>query len=367
MKKFWKRTEGFTLVELIVVIAILGILAGVGTVGYSGYVKKAERANDEALLNEINNAFISACMMNGANNLGRNDVDAELSAGTFTYTAPFEESFDDFYKGGKFKVFEALIYNSKRGVFEETTINAMNIYNIIKENYGEEIALLGNSNLSAYGAEGLLTELGTVIDWAANDFGIAALGGTPYWNAVLSYVGLSDSDFDGGFSNIPDELRYDAVAMTLSQKKNLDEETVGAMLANSTALYAAQNTENITIDGIRYWLGKDSNAMQNSASGNTLAEAGAIYGLYMAYAESKGETFNPNSKDALLVMSDALSDSGFATWINSDAVEAELDAYKASMDIVSGATTDENAKNSVLTNGFDDPELIKALESLMGN
>ena len=28
MRKFWKKTEGFTLVELIVVIAILGILAG---------------------------------------------------------------------------------------------------------------------------------------------------------------------------------------------------------------------------------------------------------------------------------------------------------------------------------------------------
>ena len=53
MKKFWKKTEGFTLVELIVVIAILGILAGIGTVGYSGYVKKANMAADQQLAHEI--------------------------------------------------------------------------------------------------------------------------------------------------------------------------------------------------------------------------------------------------------------------------------------------------------------------------
>jgi len=57
MKKFWKKTEGFTLVELIVVIAILGILAGVGTVGYSGYIKKANMAADQQLVSQVKNAL----------------------------------------------------------------------------------------------------------------------------------------------------------------------------------------------------------------------------------------------------------------------------------------------------------------------
>ena len=69
MKKFWKRTEGFTLVELIVVIAILGILAGVGTVGYSGYVKKANMAADETLVRDMKNAAILAMYNNYAHNL----------------------------------------------------------------------------------------------------------------------------------------------------------------------------------------------------------------------------------------------------------------------------------------------------------
>ena len=57
MRKVFKKTEGFTLVELIVVIAILGILAGVGTVGYSGYIKKANMAADEQMAASVKQAL----------------------------------------------------------------------------------------------------------------------------------------------------------------------------------------------------------------------------------------------------------------------------------------------------------------------
>ena len=46
----FKKTGGFTLVELIVVIAILAILAGVAIPAYSGYIKSA---NDAAVENEL--------------------------------------------------------------------------------------------------------------------------------------------------------------------------------------------------------------------------------------------------------------------------------------------------------------------------
>ena len=68
MKRLWTMDvhnhEGFTLVELIIVIAILAILSGVAVAGYSAYVTKANKAADEALIHEINQAFRAACIEN---------------------------------------------------------------------------------------------------------------------------------------------------------------------------------------------------------------------------------------------------------------------------------------------------------------
>ena len=64
MKKFLKKTEGFTLVELIVVIAILGILTAIAVPTYSGYVKKASEAGDTQTLSAANTAIAAACTEN---------------------------------------------------------------------------------------------------------------------------------------------------------------------------------------------------------------------------------------------------------------------------------------------------------------
>ena len=64
MKKFLKKTEGFTLVELIVVIAILGILTAIAVPTYSGYVKKAGEAADTQTLSAVNTAIAAAMTEN---------------------------------------------------------------------------------------------------------------------------------------------------------------------------------------------------------------------------------------------------------------------------------------------------------------
>ena len=64
MKKYLKKNEGFTLVELIVVIAILGILTAVAVPTYSGYVKKAGEAADAQTLSAVNTAIAAALTEN---------------------------------------------------------------------------------------------------------------------------------------------------------------------------------------------------------------------------------------------------------------------------------------------------------------
>ncbi len=66
MKKMWKKSEGFTLVELIVVIAILGILAAVAVPAYSGYITKAKEAGDITALDAIKTAAVAAMAEDGA-------------------------------------------------------------------------------------------------------------------------------------------------------------------------------------------------------------------------------------------------------------------------------------------------------------
>ena len=100
----FKSKKGFTLVELIVVIAILAILAGVGTVAYSGYI---EKANDAAVLSDLDAILTASTAANATAGeidkiIVQNPASAEQTVTIIAKTAladDFKDDFEIFFTG----------------------------------------------------------------------------------------------------------------------------------------------------------------------------------------------------------------------------------------------------------------------------
>ena len=74
----FKKTGGFTLVELIIVIAILAILSSVAVAGYSSYIKKANNSAVETWLSNIS----AAATLANAEAGGISGIDVSVSDDT---------------------------------------------------------------------------------------------------------------------------------------------------------------------------------------------------------------------------------------------------------------------------------------------
>ena len=393
MKTIFKKNGGFTLVELIVVIAILAILAAVGIPAYSGYIERANRTGDEQLLVAINRAFTSACIENGFTQYDVDSATIKINAegkigtqqitlastpsvpkfietvvvdGTAFDIKSFNISFASYYAGNESAAFKTvksaiMTLNPATGLFElpESGSAFHALYNTLQEKYGTAIAeKILTSKLGAIGTETLFDQMNSAMD-LAGELNLHNLTGEPFANAYFEYLGIDLSDY------ATDEEAQAALDAKLASL-GVDDATAAT---NAIALYAAQNSADLTTDRLSQWLGADKTTddFQNSPNANTLAEAAAIYGMYLSYYKETNGT--APSDPTLDVMTDALTDKDFADWVKNanGTAQSELDAYKTYMGIINDAAKDENARDEILANGFTNPELEDLMKDLIGS
>lgn len=375
MKKLFKKTEGFTLVELIVVIAILGILAGVGTVGYSGYIKKANIAADEQLLAALNQAFAAACIENGEDqkNVAKADdvmtADHKVTGVTVTDHSKADAivaSFAKYFAGNEdtaFKVVEELKYSKQLGFYSDLLAGS-NSYafgdSTVTISAADKAILSGDNAFTAMGSAALLSEVGTVETYLSD----AVIGAD-----VLDEVKDSEEFLLalGAYAGIEEVEGKDYLDVVWDYSQKSENE--GAV-NNAIIMYAASQAANATdaqIDNLFTYVENQglTGRIEGATDAETMANAALAYGMYTSYAQRNGKT-TTNVTDFFNCVNN--DQKAFTDYVASAEGQADLEAYMAAMNMISDNTSNTAVTSSILTNGISgNTALADLMLEIMGN
>ena len=380
------KNKGFSLVELIVVIAIMAILVGVAVPVYTSYIEKADRAKDEALLDEINQAFAVVC---AENNIDLNELTIDTAAITVDENGvvTFDDMLPEACRASMKQILGTVEFNYITGIYfnEQTRQFGTNMVFSYGGGYivlnAEDIAKLKDSEFGNIGMEELMKKV-DLATLAAASTTSGALFDLVYSNAnkqsLAGYLQLEygSAEYEEAFAMLQMQKIAQLAGMSLEELMESDDyddivdqyadQAMAEIYANNAVLTAATNSDfDSSSFAEKLADGSAIDVIKSTGEGTetALAQTAMAYAMYAAYASGKNQ---PVSNDVGVVLA-TLETQEFQDYMNTSEAKADLEGYLAAMNMVNESSKDKNAVSTLLLNGFTDPDLVGRLEQAAGN
>ena len=367
------KNKGFSLVELIVVIAIMAILVGVAVPVYSSYIEKANKAKDEQLLGEINSAFAVALAGNAIdiNTVTEADIpvnDGVVNLAGMTVNGAENTAIENAMIGIlgsdlEFAVIEEIFYNENTHKFVANEDVVFNFNGKDITISSKDLAILsGDNSFSALGSEALLGEVGTLeklIGIGAGEDILNEIGASEaFVNAFAGYLGLKMEDYE------TEDEYWQAYEDKMAELETKNPNAV----TNAMVMYAASSTAHASDEVINGLFAYNENQaltsrIEGATEAETMTNAALSYGMYVAYAQRN----NIDTTD-VANFSQTVNTKEFADYCASADGQADLEAYRAAMNMIGDNTDNPEITSSILENGISgNDDLETLMKDVMGN